>query len=202
MRINIYSRNLGITVPNTMEKNRQPDFRKVRICISKEKKPSRLKKIILVNRDMRAQINIQKREAFEQAKMEAVCRDVDAINFNALKITADPEIDIDYVRSLCTMSLYDKSYRNTSELNIFDDTLSHRLDIIEKINNLKIKGRQLTNGSSNSTSCPQLKTETIENDIIEQTLSLHIKEDIKQEVRDSTEVDNKDFVKFSRNFRE
>ncbi|CAK9824574.1 Selenocysteine insertion sequence-binding protein 2-like [Anthophora retusa] len=176
LKINLYMGNLGFTVPNMLDRNKVSDFRKVRICISKDKKISKLKRIILFNRDMKAQINIRKREAFERGKVEAVCRDVDAINFNALKITADPEIDVDYTRGMCTMTLYGNDYRVRNEINISDDTLCHRPDF------------------------PQPQTDAIENDIADQILSLKIEEDVKQET--NTEIDDKSLIKFSRNFRE
>ncbi|CAK9824575.1 Selenocysteine insertion sequence-binding protein 2-like [Anthophora retusa] len=203
LKINLYMGNLGFTVPNMLDRNKVSDFRKVRICISKDKKISKLKRIILFNRDMKAQINIRKREAFERGKVEAVCRDVDAINFNALKITADPEIDVDYTRGMCTMTLYGNDYRVRNEINISDDTLCHRPDVIDKINNLKIQGRQLTyrvTGDCNQMQFPQPQTDAIENDIADQILSLKIEEDVKQET--NTEIDDKSLIKFSRNFRE
>ncbi|XP_017764945.1 PREDICTED: uncharacterized protein LOC108554251 [Eufriesea mexicana] len=206
LRINLlYMGNLGFTIPNTMEKNKCSDFRKVRICISKDKKPSKLKKIILLNRDIKAQINIEKRAAFERRKMDAICKDVDTINFDALKITPDSERNTDYVRNMWTMTLYDKNYRNINEMNISDDTLSHRPDVIERINDLGIQGRQLTNrliGKRNRTSFSNLVTDIVENEIIKQTFSLKIEDGIKQENQNITEIDDKNFIKFSNNFRE
>lgn len=195
----------GFTMPNTLGKNKCSDLRRVRICISKNKKPSKLKKLILLNRNMKAQINIEKREAFERKKMEAIYRDVDAMNFDALKITADPETNIDYVRNMWTMTLYDKDHRNVNEINISDNTLSHRPDVIGKINNLGIQGRRLTNrlvGRNSRTNFSDLVSDIIENDIVKQTLSLHIADDLKEEGQNSTDIDDKSLIKFSRNFRE
>lgn len=206
LRINLlYMGNLGFTIPNTLDKSKCSDLRNVRICISKDKKPSKLKKIILLNRNIKAQSNIEKREAFERRKMDAICKDVDTINFDALKITPDSERNTDYVRNMWTMTLYDKNYRNINEINISDDTLSHRPDVIERINDLGIQGRQLTNGlmgKSNGTSFSNLVTDIVENEIVKQTFSLKIEDGIKQEVQNITEIDDKDFIKFSHNFRE
>lgn len=203
LRINLYMGNLGFNVPSRLDKNKCSDLRKVRICISKDKKPSKLKRIILLNRNMKAQINNEKREEFERKKVEAICRDVDTIDFNALKISAEPEID--YVRNMWTMALYDKNYRNINDINISDNTLCHRPDVIERINDLGIQGMQLTNRlvkGNNRTNFSHFITDIIENDIVKQTLSLQINDDIKSEVQTSTEIDDKNFLKFSRNFRE
>lgn len=203
LRINLYMGNLGFNVPSRLDKNKCSDLRKVRISISKDKKPSKLKRIILLNRNMKAQINNEKREEFERKKVEAICRDVDTINFNALKISAEPEID--YVRNMWTMALYDKNYRNINDINISDNTLSHRPDVIERINDLGIQGMQLTNRlvkGNNKTNFSHFITDIIENDIVKQTLSLQINDDIKPEIQNSAEIDDKNFLKFSRNFRE
>ncbi|XP_017792929.1 PREDICTED: uncharacterized protein LOC108574797 [Habropoda laboriosa] len=203
LKINLYMGNLGFTVPNMLDRNKSSDLRKVRICISKDKKISKLKRIILFERDMKAQINIHKGETFERAKIETVCRDVDAINFNALKITADPEIDVDYPRGMCTMTLYGNDYRVRNEINLSDSTLCHRPDVIDKINNLKIQGRQLTYrpvGDGNRIEFPQPQMSMVENDIVDQIFSLKIEEDTNQE--NSAEIDDKSLIKFSHNFRE
>ncbi|CAD1480615.1 unnamed protein product, partial [Heterotrigona itama] len=206
LRINLYMGNLGFTLPNTLDKNKCSDLRKVKICISKNKRPSRLKKLILLNRDIKAQINVEKREIFECKKMEAICKDVDTINFNALKITTDPETDVDCIKNMWTMTLYGKNYRNINEINISDNTLSHRPDVIGRINDLGIQGRQLTNrlvARNNRTHFSNLISDMIESDIVKQTLSLHIEEDVKPEVQNNADmIDDKSFVKFSRNFRE
>lgn len=205
-RINIYKGPPGITTSNAIDKNTITNFKKIRICISKDKKPSKLKRIILLNRDMRAQINMQKREVFEREKMQAICKDIDAINFNALKITADPEVDVDYVKHMCTMTLYGKEYGSRGTENILESSVYHRPDIIEKLNNLRIQGNYVSNkltGNSNTQNPYQFDED--ENDIIKHTLSLEIKEDIKQEIKQeptsSIESDVKNFVIFSRNFR-
>ncbi|KAF3429237.1 hypothetical protein E2986_00727 [Frieseomelitta varia] len=206
LKINLYMNNLGFTLPNSLDKNKCSDLRKVKMCISKNKKPSKVKKIILLNRNMKAQINVEKKEIFECKKMEAICKDVDTINFNALKITTDPETDVDCIKNMWTMTLYGKNYRNINEINISDNTLSHRSDVIGKINDLGIQGRQLTNklvARNNRTHFSNFISDIIENDIAKQTRSLHIKEDVKPEVQNNADMtDDKNSVKFSRNFRE
>ncbi|CAL7938580.1 unnamed protein product [Xylocopa violacea] len=202
LRINVSSGNVGITVGNTLDKNKNVEFRKFRICVLKNKKPSKLKKIILLNRDIKAQINADKRETFERKKIEAVCKDVDAINFNCLKITADPEIDVDYARNMRTLKLYDNDYRSSNEINICDGSLSYRPDVIEKMNDLKVEGT----GNTSDADVARLDIDAIENDIVEQTLSLRLDEGTqpRQLAPNLVEVDDKNFrnIKHSRNFRE
>ena len=201
LRINIYKGNSGVASKG-MDRDTNFKFKKVRVSISKDKKPSKLKRIILSSRVQRAQINVEKREAFEHEKMEAICKEVDSINFNALKITADPEIDVDYNRHMCTMTLYGNDYRASDEGNVPETSVYHRPDIIKKINNLRIGGKSVSNqlAASNSRAYFERGNDTIGDDIIEQTLSLEIKEDIKQE--NSIELDDGNFLKFSHNFRE
>lgn len=197
--------NLELTMPSTLGKSKYSDLKRVNMCISEIRKSSKLKKLILLHRNMKAQINIDKREAFERKKMEAIYRDVDAMNFDALKITANPETNIDYIRNMWAMTLYDKDHRNVNEISISDNTLSHRPDVIGKINNLGIQGRPLTNrlvGRNNRTNFSDLVSDIVENDIVKQTLSLHIAEDLKEEGQNSTDIDDKSLIKFSRNFRE
>lgn len=203
LRINLGKTNFGIIIPNTLETN--PEFRRVRMtCIAKNKRLSRLKKLILLHDPKR--INAEKREEFELRKKEAICREVDTINFNALKITPDPGIDVNYVRNMCTMTLYDKNYRTMNEIGISDDIVCHRPDMIQKISKLKIQGGRLANRlieSSNPSEFSHLDIDVIENDIIKQTLSLKIEDGIKQEVLPQiTEIDDTNSFKFSRNFRE
>ncbi|XP_076630371.1 uncharacterized protein LOC143346290 [Colletes latitarsis] len=211
-RINIYKGIPGITSSNIVDKNKICNLKKVRICISKDKKPSKLKRIILLNRDIRAHINMQKREAFEREKMQAICQDVDSINFNALKITADPEIDLNYVKRMCTMTLYGKDYGSRNVEHIPESSVYHRPDVIKKLNNLCIQGKCMSNKvveNSNAQTTYQICDDIVEN-VIKRTFSLDIKEDIKQDIKQeikdepmsNTESDITNFVIHSRNFRE
>ncbi|XP_034179153.2 uncharacterized protein LOC117603785 [Osmia lignaria lignaria] len=208
LKINLYKGNLGIIAPGLSDRNKDSDFRKVRICISKDKKPSKLKKIILLNRDIKAQINIRKREDFERAKMEAVCKDVDTINFNALRITTDPQTDPNYVRRMCTMTLYDKDYRDPNTEDVFESYMYYSPDIIDQINNLHIQNRLLPNRlveNNNRNDLPPLDSNVIENEIVPKTLSLELKDDIKEEIKEESstaKTEDTNFVTHSRSFRE
>ncbi|XP_076394713.1 uncharacterized protein LOC100880499 isoform X2 [Megachile rotundata] len=207
LKINLYKGNLGIISPGITDRNKDSDLRKVRVCILKDKKPSKLKKIILLNRNIKAQINIQKRD-FERAKMEAVCKDVDTLNFNSLKITTDPDTDPNYVRRMCTMTLYDKDYRDKNTNDVFESCIYYRPDIIEQINNLHIQGRQLPNrllGNTDRQDLPRFDTNVIENDIVPQTLSFELNDDIKEEIKQenvSVKVEDTNLIKYSRSFRD
>ncbi|XP_033341025.2 uncharacterized protein LOC117229008 [Megalopta genalis] len=210
-RINIYKGGSSCTT-NPMMRNSSWSLRKVRIPISKDKKPSKLKRIILCNRDMKVQINVQKREEFERAKVKAICKDVDAINFNSLKITADREIDVNCVNHMCTMTLYDNDYRLKNEQNISDSSVYYRPDIIKKISDLRIQNRPMISTliETNDRRNPFQINDDVENDIVKQTLSLQIKEDIKQEIKqevqddpeESVQLNVNNFLMYSRNFRE
>ncbi|XP_076241689.1 uncharacterized protein LOC143183832 [Calliopsis andreniformis] len=205
LRINIYRASSGALL-DTTDENKSCKIQKVGISISKDRKPSRLKRIILLNRDRRAQINVEKRETFERQKIEAICKDVDEIDFSALNITADPEIDVDYAKSVRTMTLYGKDYRNKQEENISEPSVYYRPDIIKKINNLHIQNFQIRNIykqdqlPANNSQCFIKPDYTVENEIIEQTLSLKIKDDIKEE--NIIEPDTKNFLTYSCSFRE
>lgn len=208
LKINLYKGNLGIIAPGLSDRNKNSDFRKVRICISKDKKPSKLKKIILLNRDIKAQINIRKREDFERAKMEAVCKDVDTINFNALRITTDPQTDPNYVRRMCTMTLYDKDYRDPNTEDVLESYMYYSPDIIDQINNLHIQNRRMSSRlveNNNRSDLPPLDSNVIENEIVPKTLSLELKDDIKEEIKEessSAKTEDTNFVTHSRSFRE
>lgn len=211
-RINIYKGSPCRTDP--IMRNSSWSLRKVRVPISKDKKPSKLKRIIFCNRDMRVQINVQKREEFERAKMHAICKDVDAIDFNSLKITADPEIDIDCANHMCTMTLYNKDYRERNEENVSETSVYYRPDIIRKISDLRIRKRSTLNTliANNGRCNPfQGNNDVIEDDIVTQTLSLEIKDDVKQEIKhevihedleNSVQLNINNFLMYSRNFRE
>lgn len=207
LKINLSKGNLSIS-PSITDRNKDSDLRKVRVCIWKDKKQSKLKKIILINRNIKAQINIRKREDFERAKMEAVCKDVDTLNFNALKIATDPDTDPSYVRRMCTMTLYDKDYRDKNTNDVFESCIYYRPDIIGQINNLHIQGRQLPNRLLENTDrqdLPRFDTNVIENDIVPQTLSLELNDDIKEEIKQenvSIKVEDTNLIKYSRSFRE
>ncbi|KZC12447.1 PREDICTED: uncharacterized protein LOC107190513 [Dufourea novaeangliae] len=209
-RINISKGNTDIT--NAIDRNSSSNLRKIKVPISKDTKPSsKLKRAILFSRDMKVQINVQKREAFEQAKMQAICKDVDAINFNALKITSDPEMD--YVKRMCTMTLYSKDYRQRNAQNISDNSVCYRPDIIDKINTLHIQRKSILNtltGNSSSYNPFQFNNSTVENDIAQKTRSLQIKDDIKEEIKQEIKEEPEDIIEldvsnsliYSRNFRE
>ncbi|XP_076650331.1 uncharacterized protein LOC143357682 [Halictus rubicundus] len=211
-RINIYKGNSCRTDP--IMRNSSWSLRKVRVPISKDKKPSKLKRVILSNRYMRVQINVQKREEFERAKLQAICKDVDAIDFDSLSITADPEIDVDCVNHMCTMTLYDKDYREKNEENMSETSVDYRPDIIRKIRDCHIRNRPTLNTlMANNGRCNtfQINDDEFEDDIVNQTLSLEIKDDIKQEIKqeiihedleDNVQLNINNFLMYSSNFRE
>lgn len=194
LRINLDKTNFGITIPKTLETN--PEFRRVKMtCMIMNKRTSKVKRLFKSFK----QLNVERREEFERRKKEAICRDVDIINFNALRITPNPEI----VRNMRSMTLYDKNYRGLNEIGISDDTVCHRPDMIQKIGDLRIRGGHLANrliGHSNPSDF--LDIDVIENDVVKQTLALKIEDGNKPEIPQITEIDDVNTFKFSRNFRE
>ncbi|XP_015173326.1 PREDICTED: selenocysteine insertion sequence-binding protein 2-like isoform X2 [Polistes dominula] len=67
---------------------------------------------------------------------------VNNINFNSLKIKSDPKIDIDYVKRMSTLNIYDKDYRHSIGENISEDTVQHRPDLTQKFDQLNISNVQ------------------------------------------------------------
>ncbi|XP_017891498.1 uncharacterized protein LOC108631841 [Ceratina calcarata] len=183
LKINFERSHFGVpNISNTLETN--PEFRRVSMtCNMKDKRVLKLKRLTLVHNTKR--MYTEKREEFERKKRKAICRDVDTINFNALKITPDPEIDVNYVKNMCTMTLHDKNYRAVKVIGISGDTACHRPGMIQKINNLRIREGRLANRSienANPSDFSHLDIDVIENDIVKQTLSLRIEDGIKQEI--------------------
>lgn len=161
--------------------------------------------------DTRMQKILEEGIGFEPQKMEAICKDVDNINFDALKVSADSETD--YVKRMGAMTLYNRDYRNNHEENMSETSVYYRPDIIGRINSLCIRGGSTLNHLSACGRQYLFKPDnTIEDDIIEGTVSLEIKDDIEQtvsfEIKDeikqeySSESDTTNFLTHSCKFRE
>jgi len=97
----------------------------------KIKRLSRKRKVIPLDQEIKKHVRWKgKREM--HAKLEAT------INFETLKITADPQVDVDYIKSMSIMSIYDRNYRNPLQENIFEDSMHIRSDMTHELNNLSI----------------------------------------------------------------
>ncbi|KYQ52086.1 hypothetical protein ALC60_08700 [Trachymyrmex zeteki] len=97
----------------------------------KIKRLSRKRKVIPLGQEIKKHV-CWKWEREMHAKLEAT------INFETLKITADPQVDIDYVKSMSIMSIYDRNYRNPIQENISEDSVRIRSDMTHELNNLSI----------------------------------------------------------------
>lgn len=125
----------------------------------KIKRLSRKKKMILLN------LEVKKYVRWKWDKMHILEA---TINFNTLKITADPQMDIDYVRSMSTVSIYDHNYRSPIQENIFEDSVNIRFDMMHNLNHLSIADENEDNYNVNT---PQ---QDIGSDILQKTSFLHI----------------------------
>jgi len=97
----------------------------------KIKRLSRKRKVIPLDQEIKKHVRWKgKREM--HAKLEAT------INFETLKITADPQVDVDYIKSMSIMSIYDRNYRSPLQENIFEDSMHIRSDMTHELNNLSI----------------------------------------------------------------
>lgn len=125
----------------------------------KIKRLSRRKKILLSH-----EVKKYVRWKWERDKVHTTLEAT--INFNSLKITADPQMDIDFVRSMSTVSIYDRNYRSSIQENIFEDSVHIRSDVAHNLNNLSIDDEN--EGNVNT---PQ---QNIGSDILQKTSFLYI----------------------------
>lgn len=163
--------NVSVTIKHPY-KDKEIEFRKVRTCVAKPKDYSRLKQIILINRDIKA--NMRK---LESEQMDVATKEIND-NFDALKISTGSEPDVNYIKRLSELSLYDKNYRNPKQENITDGSVQDRPDITDKFNKLFIKKTQEKppiNWQNPVEMCVD------ECDIAEKTRRLKINDDVKQE---------------------
>lgn len=108
-------------------------------------------------------------------KMHAVLEST--VNFRALKITADPKIDVDYVRGMSTVSLYGHDYRNRTEENIAESSVHIRPDVTYRLSKLDINEDE---GDCN-VSAPQ---QDVELDVLQKTSRLLINDNNEQNIYD------------------
>lgn len=138
----------------------------------KIKRLSRRKKMVLLNREVKKYV----RWKWERDKMATILETT--INFNTLKITADPQIDIDYIRSMSTVSIYDRNYRIPIEENIFEDSVPIRSDVMHNLNNLNIDDK--SEGTCNVNTSQQ----DIGSDILQKTSFLQINDNNEPNIYD------------------
>ncbi|KYM75690.1 hypothetical protein ALC53_13753 [Atta colombica] len=131
----------------------------------KIKRLSRKRKVIPLDQEIKKHVRWKgKREM--HAKLEAT------INFETLKITADPQVDVDYIKSMSIMSIYDRNYRSPLQENIFEDSMYIRSDMTHELNNLSIIDESEDDCIVNA---PQ---RNIGSDILQKTSFLYISDNI------------------------
>lgn len=101
--------------------------RRGKICISKVKHPSKHKQAILWERE----VNRQRKNRNLGHHLDTII-----LNFNNMKIIADPIIDVDIVREISVLNIFGSDYRQTDNVKIGDDILESHRDISKNIQNL------------------------------------------------------------------
>ncbi|XP_011686855.1 PREDICTED: uncharacterized protein LOC105449366 [Wasmannia auropunctata] len=140
--------------------------------IIKIKRLSRKRKMILLAGEVKKYV----RWKWERDKMHAILEA--PINFDTLKIMADPQVDIDYVRSMSVVSIYDRNYRSPIQENISEDSVHNRPDVMHKLNNLSISDESEGNYNVNA---PQ---QDVGSDILQKTSFLHISDNNEPNIYD------------------
>lgn len=59
-------------------------------------------------------------------------------SMKALKLRSDPEIDVDFTKKMSALSIYGHNFRNSVNINISENSVHARPDVIFKLNNLNI----------------------------------------------------------------
>lgn len=129
----------------------------------KIKRLSRRRKIVLLYREIKTYVWQQ----LKRDKLYTTLNIVNIININALKITADPEIDVDYVKSMSAISIYGHDYRYPIEEKVFESSVYIRPDVMCKLSNLNINDEDEENLNTTS-------EQVIEHDILQSTSCLRI----------------------------
>lgn len=195
----MYMKNLNSQQPVRFRINVAKPEQNTQISISISKqRTSRLKKVILACRNIRA----RQKKNMRIMGIEPSVKDVNDINFNSLKITADPEIDVDYVRGMSELNFYGNDYRAQFDRAMLDDTIGYRADIVDKLNGLRIQNRHVQckyRGIDNISGAIECD---IVDGILAQTFKLDINDDDKPEIKDDVIPDSKPLPRHSRNFRE
>nr|XP_050844593.1 selenocysteine insertion sequence-binding protein 2-like isoform X1 [Vespula vulgaris] len=193
LKFDIYKISASRSNANTLnEKGFQ--IRKNKLYNIKFKKPSKLKRTITLERLNNMKIKYEDDINIRKIKENVI--NVNSINFNNLKIKSDPEVDIDYVKLMSTLTVYDRDYRNTIVENISEDSVQFRPDLTQKLDELKISNVK----DKNISTAPYRNAYDSTNDlnILQRNLSLTDEDnvDIKPNINNLLDV------KYSKNFRE
>lgn len=140
----------------------------------KIKRLSRRKKMILLGQEIKKYL----RRKWERDKIRSILEAIATVDFKALKITADPEIDIDYVKKISTISIYDHIYRNPVQENISEDSIFVRPDVMHQFRNLGINDENERNCNVNSSHRDAVF------DVSQKTFYLHISDNNEPDISD------------------
>lgn len=169
------------------------EIKKVKKYNIKPKNLSSLKRKILLERCF----NRQRKRRLK--KIEGNVVDVNSINFDTLKIKSDPEIDIDYIKRMSTLTVYDTDYRNSKEENIPEDTVQYRPDITKKLDDLWISN---INTNISTTSYVNALDNTDDLNILQSALSLKSEDEVDDKSDIKPLFQSNELIKYSKNFRE
>jgi len=136
----------------------------------KIKRLSRRRKMILLGREVKKYLR------WKQDKMHAILEAT--INFETLKITADPQVDIDYIKSMSVMSIYDRNYRSPIQENISEDSVHFKPDVTDNLSNLSINDESEGNCNVN------MLQQDIGSDILQKTSFLYISDNNEPNIYD------------------
>lgn len=170
-------------------------LRKNRLCDAMFKKSSRLKRTIIIERRNNMKMKCQDNDNAKKINENNV--NVNSINLNRLKIQSDPKVDINYVKRMSTLNVYDTNYRHSIAENISEDTVQYCPDLTQKLDELKISNVQ----DQNICISPYRNSVVDIND-------LNVSLNLNLSLTDENNVDNKPNinhlydVKYSKNFRE
>ncbi|XP_018338553.1 PREDICTED: uncharacterized protein LOC108746343 [Trachymyrmex septentrionalis] len=95
----------------------------------KIKRLLRKRKLIPLDQEIKKHVR-WKGEREMHAKLEAT------INFETLKIIADPQVDVDYIKNMSIMSIYDRNYRSPMQENISEDSMHIRSNMTHELNSI------------------------------------------------------------------
>lgn len=110
-----------------------------KIYLSKAKKPTKLKQIIINERKKKKEIREENREPIIKIIHEQL------LNIENLKIISDPNLDLDCGRTLTGLNLIGNEYRNPKSDNLVDKIVENRKDISQRLENLLINSNDETN---------------------------------------------------------
>ena len=112
--------------------DRVVEAKRNKIVLSRVKRPSKLKQIIINERKKQREMRHQ------TERVQADVEDVSKIDLEKLKIIADPEIDFDYARNLATLNFFGNEHRDSRNDSLSDKILENRKDVTQRLENLLI----------------------------------------------------------------